>query len=288
MSDIRFPLRFGSGARAYNFYKNEVSFRTNFANVRPVTTAVIGISGSIDDFGRGIHITENGNIPITWWTFGDTPEALNAKYDEAMGMVGLGTQRLFIQLNDGEIRWCWAYVNSADITLNVRDVPHKRQMVTANFRVDSPHWEGLDGTLFLNDGYALDDGKLMTGPKIDLLAVEDGDTVEIVNYGSAYTPALVAWNSNGVDEFSNPSLTWYEENGDDIGCQIVYAGTIGVDEEVWIDTRNYTVPFGLRANLTTYHGRWMMIPPGTTTLHVGGTFTGDGGLLSVWIEDWWY
>src|SRR6056297_3375717 len=143
---IRRPLQFGvdaSGLYQYTFPTKVQSFRDNFGDVQPVSSRVIGISGGIDEYGRGVHITGNGNVSMTYWIQADTQDEMELIRDKIKGLVAFGTQPLIYQ-HDAETRWCWAYLNAPDITFNSGQAPGNNQRVTLNFRVDDPTWYSIN------------------------------------------------------------------------------------------------------------------------------------------------
>ena len=289
---IRKPVQFGIGdGYSYVFPTKVQSFRTNFANVRPITTSVVGISGGVDDIGRGVHPTEYGNVTMSFWIAASDQDELEAKRDQIMGMVALGTQALIYQ-HDSEYRWCWAYINSADVTFNASDAPANNQRVQLNFRVDDPHWysipQSLGGPIWNDDGSNWGTGVKASDPQYDQGTVVDGGTITLVNNGNMFAPAQVCWEVDGGTAtggtISDMRLYRLARNGA-IADDITYGGTVVGGGVVWIDAVEYTVPVGDIDLLTYSTPGWLMVPAGTTEFYVG---LGQGtAVLTVDYEDRW-
>ena len=289
---IRKPISFGIDPTFnYVFPEKVQSFRTNFANVRPVTTTVVGISGGVDQYGRGVHITEYGNVTMSYWIEAASQDAMEAERDAIMGMVRLGTQALIFQ-HDNEYRWVWAYINSADVTFNSGDAPQNKQRVQLNFRVDDPHWygieEALSGPQWLDDGTTFGTGVRASNPKYDRGTVTDGGTITLINNGNAAVPAVVCWEVAGGTAtggtISGMRLYDKARNGA-IADDITYSGTAVGGGVVWIDAVQYEVPVG-DINLLTYaQPGWIEVPAGTTNYYVG--LAQGTAVLTVDYEDRW-
>lgn len=290
---IRRPVQFGSGEDwRYVFPTKVQSFRDNFANVRPATSTVIGVSGGIDNYGRGVHPTEYGNVTLSFWiTAAADQDVLEAERDLMKGMVALGTQALIYQ-HDDEYRWCWAYINSVDITMNASDAPANYQRVQMNFRVDDPTWYGIEGSF--SDVPWPDTGALWgtveraTLPKYDRGTVTgSGGTVTVINYGNAYSPALVCWEVAGGTAtggtISDMRIYYLARNGA-IADDITYEGSAIGGGVVWIDAVQMEVPVGDINLLDASTAGWLMVPPGTVDLLVDVSGT---AVLTIDFEDRW-
>ena len=276
---IRRPLQFGvddTGLYEYTFPAKVQSFRDNFGDVQTVSSRVIGASGSIDEYGRGVHITANGNVSMTYWIEATDQDEMELIRDKIKGLVAFGTQPLIFQ-HDAEYRWCWAYLNAPDITINSAQAPANKQRVTLNFRVDNPTWYSINSAQWTTGTPVLWSGTANSGTAVHGSTqkyrgtVEDGATAQVINNGNAYVPAIIEWTVAGGTAVggtvSDPRVYYNDRSGltvDDLS----YAGTIVGGEGIWIDARDYSVKRGDIDNLTWSRGAWMNVPPGTVDLLV--------------------
>lgn len=290
---IRRPLQFGVGAGySYTFPQNIPSYRDNFADVQPVTSRVIGASGGVDELGRGVKPTANGNVSISWWLVESTQDAVEAERDAIKGMVSLGTQPLIFQ-HGTEVRWCWAYLNAPDLTINSTSAPDNKQRVTANFRVDNPQWYSINTSLYGGSNQVLWSGTATSGTGVYgshqkyYGTVVDGGTVTVVNNGTHYVPALLAWNNDGtVGTVDTPAISYKDRNGIVVD-RLTYDGEIVDGQGVRIDVRDYsTVPAAALNNLIYTSPGWLMIPPGTVELNI--SIAAGTAVLAIDFEDRWY
>jgi hypothetical protein len=290
---IRRPLQFGVGdGYSYVFPQTITSYRDNFSDVQPVTSRVIGASGGVDEFGRGVKTTANGNVSITWWFVGDTQDEVEAERDAIKGMVSLGTQPLIFQ-HGTEVRWCWAYLNAPDLTINATSAPDNKQRVTANFRVDNPQWYGISSSLYGGTPAVLWSGTATSGAgtfgshQKYYGTVVDGGTVTVVNNGQHYAPAMLAWNNVGTAGTVDSPRIYYKDRSGIVVDDLTYDAEIVDGQGVRIDARDYsTVPAAALDNLVYATPGWLMIPPGTVDLRVG--IAAGTAILKLDFEDRWY
>lgn len=289
---IRRPVQFGVGnGYQYIFPTKVQSFRDNFANVRPSTTTVIGVSGGVDNYGRGVHPTEYGNVTMSFWIVdSEDQDEMEAERDAIKGLVALGTQALIYE-HDGVYRWCWAYINSEDITFNASDAPANFQRLQLNFRADDPTWYSIVGSF--DDVPWIDSGALWgtieraTLPKYDRGTVTAGATVQVTNLGNMFSPATVCWEVAGGTAvggtISDMRLYYHARNGA-IADDITYNGQVVGGGVVWIDAAEYDVPIGDLDLLDAATPGWMMIPPGVTNILVDVQGT---AVLTIDFQDRW-
>lgn len=138
--------RFGVGLNEYRFETaNQVSITDNFRDVVPRESKIPGVDGSFNEYGAGPIAREKGNVQLTFWLFGETPEAIWEQRVALGKLAALGTQRLYkVPYADGEGElYCDAYINNISMPQNARDLAHKRQRVTINFGVSDPSWKRI-------------------------------------------------------------------------------------------------------------------------------------------------
>ena len=112
----------------------------NFANVVPRTRRVIGSDGGFDEFGTSPAPAEIGNLQsqiVLWVT---TESQMTAKMD-SLRKISRGSKGfLYMELEDGTIRWAKARVNS--ISTPVSEKEHSGYVIRARlaFQLSDPHW----------------------------------------------------------------------------------------------------------------------------------------------------
>lgn len=293
---IRRPVQFGVGdGYSYSWDRpiiHTTSYRDNFADVQPTTSRIIGASGSINEFGLRDLITANGNVPISWWIDAASQADAEAERDMIMGFVEWGTQPLIFE-HDGELRWCWAYINAPDITINSTSAPGNKQRVTCNFRVDDPHWYSINSSLYGGSTQVLFSGTAQSGTGVFGShqkfrgTVTDGGTAQVVNNGNRSVPAMVMWENAGGTvggTVNDPQIQWADRSGI-VRERLLYDGQVALGDVARIDCRMYRANPGDIDAVDALTGAWMQIPPGTVDLLV--SIQSGTAILTVDFQDRW-
>jgi hypothetical protein len=284
-------LRFGFGTYSYIFDRdNQVSLQGDFGDARPQSADVLGISGGAYLYGMDRQPSGAGNVQGYFWLYANTPNEMASLRDAVKQMLDWGPKHLIKRLQSGVQVWTWGIVTNIEMAQSVRNVPHRRQQVQINFHCPTGRWYGHGGSALYDEAESLFlDGLPVFTPKLDRVDVGDTDTVQITNLGNATAGAYIRWEAPTGVTIVNPKLTRLNEYGQ-LADSVEYTDTLNALDVVDIDGRNHLLFENDTVTpsydkLTTLHGGWLEIPPGTHTLTVAGSFTGGDGKLTVDIWD---
>jgi hypothetical protein len=284
-------LRFGYGDYSYIFPSTrQVSLQGDFGDAQPKSAPVLGMPGGAYLYGMDPAPNGTGNAQGYFWLEAYSPNNMASLRDGAKAMLDWGPKHLIKRLQNGVQVWTWGIVTNIEMAQSVKNKPHVRQLMQINFHCPTARWYGHDGEGLFDQGESLFlDGLPVFTPKIDRQDVGDTDTVEITNNGSATANAYIRWEAPAGVSITNPTLTRNNEYGQ-LADSLQYTDSLAPGDVVDIDGRNHLLfendvvtPF--YSKLTTLHGGWIQIPPGTHTLTVAGTFSGGDGKLTVDIWD---
>lgn len=287
-------LRFGNGANSYDFtalYKQ--SLPSGFGDMLTNSVRLVGIQGGYNMDGRDRTRRAIGSLQASFKIVADGTSAdMAAKRRAIYAMQDWGECRLLKEFGDGVQVWTWASVSNIQMPQRESGHTYIWQDVQISFNCPKSLWYGKEDMLFFEDAWVLDDGLALSVPKVDALAVGNGDTVQITNNGNATVGAYVRWDIPTGVTVENPSLTRRNE-ANEIVDQITYEDTLVEDDVVEIDARDHQTLKNLVVvpsyqALEAYSGAWLEIPPGTISLEVGGTFTGGDALLTLDCWDGYY
>jgi len=258
----------------------------NFGNAVQRTVRLPGMTGGFDEYGNGRAPGEVGNGRTMWYLKAQSMADMRRLTDEAAAMADMRAGLLFVNPFDGgEMRWTRARVSDISGPESVFDRPDKSLRVTANFQCRTGRWYSRAGQVFSDDGWMSDSGLYGLTPQVYQQAVDDGDTITVTNYGNAWASPFIRWEGDGSDTFTNPVLSRYDPDTGELIDRITYTGTVGINDVIEIDCRNFRVTPDYDA-VSVYSASWLLLPPGSTTLVVTGTFPGDG-LLTIEFWDTW-
>lgn len=278
-------VKFGVGSGAFVFpQEDQVSIDYNFADTMQQSVRLIGKDGGISPYGTGRAPAEMGNLSITYLVEGVDAIDMGHRATIFRKLGYMGQQRLFMRHRNGRMMWTWALCSSVGMSQNVGQRPHVRQRVTLTFQCQDSKWYHTDGMLFFDDGLSFGDGLVFPPMKLDQESVDNGDTVDVTNYGNAPVAPVIRWDIPTGVTATNPTLTWANPQGN-IVYSVQYAASLGGDDVVEIDCRNQSVAPSFN-NLVVTHGAWMEIHPGTQTLTVTGTFSANVDLTIDFWDAW--
>lgn len=240
--------RFGGGRWSYDF-PAQISFNPNFGDGVTQTQRLPGMDGGFDAYGDEPLPSEIGTLAVEWWLDTDAAvESITTLKSRAMQMNVWGRRPLWITPEDGSpLRWCSAKIDNIRMPENVKDVPHRRQKVSANIQVSYPRWQSkpavvttLNGgarPLQLNAGMALVDApvrcldaqglatglQLNAGQKLSLPSLSgrftNGDRISVINQGDSTAIAVVTISP------TKPLLADGEYQAGELGVMVGYVGS---------------------------------------------------------------
>lgn len=259
---------------------------SNFGNAVQRTVRLPGMHGGFDEYGNGRAPGEMGNVRAMWYLRAQSMQDMRRKVDEAWSMADARAGLLFQNPYDGgPMRWTHARISDISGAESVFDRPDISLRVTANFQCRTGRWYSRADQVFSNDGWMSDTSLLGMTPQVYQQAVQNGSTVTVTNTGNAWASPFIRWEGDGSDTFTDPVLSRYDPDTDELIDQITYTGTVGINDVIEIDCRNFKVTPNYDA-VSVNSASWLLLPPGSTTLKVTGTFPGDG-LLTIDYWDTW-
>jgi hypothetical protein len=280
-------LKFGNGLNSYDLTQLlQMSLPSGFGDKVTNTVRLIGLDGGYNLDGRDRAKSAIGTVQASFLLEGDgTHEDMAAKRRAIMQMLDWGESRLFKQYGDAVQVWTWATVTNIQMPQRSDDLSYIWQDVQISWNCHKSRWYGKPDMLFFEDGWILDDGLALSVPKVDAVAVGNGDTVEITNAGNATAGAYIRWDIPEDVTVINPTIIRRNE-ADEIVDQITFADTLVQDDVVEIDARDHQTLKNMIAvpsyqSLQALTGAWLQLPPGTTTLEISGTFTDGDALLTL-------
>lgn len=286
VSDDRL-LKFGNGAKSYDLTQHlQMSLPSGFGQGTPNTTRIIGMDGGYNLDGRDRVKSAIGDVQANFLLEADGTHADMAQKRRAiMQMRDWPEMRLFKEYGDEVQVWTWATVKDIQMPQRSDDLSYIWQDVMIIWNCPKSRWYGKPDMLFFEDAWILDDGLALSTPKVDQVAVGNGDTITINNAGNATAGAYVRWDIPTGVSVLNPTLLRRNE-ANEIVDQISYLDTLVEDDVVEIDARDHQTLKNLIAvpsyqALSVASGAWLQLPPGTTTLEISGSFTGGDALLTL-------
>lgn len=281
--------KFGIGANSYDLSDTSILVPVRqpngFGDFRVNNVMLMGTDGAYNGDGRDRPKSNAGQLAVSYKLLGDGTEAdMAQKLRDLYQMQNWGEKRLFKHYGDGVVVWTWATVKVSNTYRN-DDKSYVWMPVDLDFSCPKARWYGKTDMQFFDDGWVLDDGINLSVAKVEEESVGDGDTVEISNAGNADAGAYIRLDIPVGVSVENFSITRRNEIGL-IVDQLTYVDTLVANDVLVIDARNHETIKNMivepsYANLDENSGQWMVFPPGTTTVEIGGTFTGGNALLTL-------
>lgn len=207
--------RFITKQGSYTF-PDQTSGQLLFGEVTPSTKRLAGMDGGFDEYRDRRAPQGIGNVRAEWWLTPEDRLLIRAQKDTAAKMLHYGSGRLFQFVEDTndtarDLRWTRARINNLQMPENVRDMPHLRQRVTANFQAADPAWYGIepneyddtyneDKWYFFDHGLKFDTAGVVWGGPRRMETISNGDTLTVINSGSHPTRPII--------RISGVSSTW--------------------------------------------------------------------------------
>lgn len=278
--------RFGIGAFSYDFTQSfirQIEMPVGHGDLMPNNIRLAGLHGGYNLDGIDGARSSVGVTQAFFQIEGDgTLADISAKSHAILGMQAWGEKRLIKQLADGTELWTWATINNIRMSDRSDNLSYLVRDCQITWSTPKARWYSKADLSFFDDGWTLDDGLTLTGPKVDAELVGNGDTVEITNNGNAYAGAYIRWDIPTGVTVTNPRIVRRNEAGQ-IVDQVTYTDTLVANDVVEIDAREHSTIYNMTvlpsySKLSVASGAWLQLPPGTTTLEISGTFSADAEL----------
>jgi hypothetical protein len=302
MSEMTRLLRFGAGARVYNFpAEGQRDYVDNFLRGESYIVRTAGMDGGIDQ-ARGLPAPrESGLIQAEITLLAPTRANMTALRDTLKRMQRWGLQRLTMITSDESgtdfpaERYCWAKIIDAQMREERGQHTDLWQPVVVALEVPDPRWYSWAGMEYWGDGSEFDDGGNWPGPRVSE-AVGDGDEVALENEGTALTPALLRLN-HAANTVENLTVRLLGESGETISgfrykavagdgeMLIVDAGIEGGANRIVIDRAT-----GMESGWPDFEilggMGFILLEPGENVIRINGDFSGDVTLEVEFAEAW--
>ncbi|MCL4256837.1 MAG: phage tail family protein [Anaerolineae bacterium] len=286
------------GTRLTKFHTYEFAYdqeyRDNFADVLARTSRVVGVSGGVDDFGRGVALSEVGNIQAGFFLISDDdPAGMTALRDDLKKLLSWGVKKLWMQPSDpnAQPRWTWARVNNINIPERRDRHTDLWQKVTLSFQCADPRWYSHPTAWLLDRGEVLDDGLTVGGYRASSTSVNDGSTLTLTNNGTTFTPLYLRFDA-GANSVTDLRVSLRDAEDVEIG-RWVFADTLTGGQILEVDTTALsvtvtdTITAGRYNAFTPLKGNgFLELSSGTNTLIINGTFTGNISLYADYLDAW--
>jgi len=277
-------IQFGTSDDVYYAFDDVLSqVRPYFGEAVPLTTTIPGVNGGFNVGGRSASRLGLANLQAFMWFEAVDSNTMQSLIRDVYKMLHWGEQRLFKRDMAGDVMWTWAMVNNIDLNQNVANRPRKQQQVQLNYQCPRAVWFRKPDDVLSSAG-AYTEGATRDGSN----TVGDGDSIVVTNNGNAPAGLYLKWTVPSGQSLTNPRVARRDGAGTDIEY-IQYTGTLSASSTWEADARNHQLQLGGVVSsdydkLTVITGEWLTLPPGDTTLHISGTFTGGDCTLDL---DWW-
>ena len=281
-------IRFGAGSQLYEFVPaRQITLRDNFRDLVQQATRLPGLSGGINEYGTGPSPRAIGNVQTVFWLSVDenlAPDAqavqMQALKSEVAKMSSFGVKRLYKQPMDTSLdqRYCEASISSISYTETSAEQPHARLRVQVNWQVTNPRWysQGTEAPVW-GDGTSWGSGPSWGGTAPANAVSGTSTDITITTLGNAETyPRIII--TCGASETAENIRIQRITNGSVVD-QVRYAGTLGNNDRLVINTRANTVTKNTVSHYTsdyTYNNAgWFRLQPGANTIKVLLDNSGD-------------
>ena len=276
----------------YEFHY-EQDYRDNFADVLARTSRVVGVSGGVDEFGRGVALSEVGNVQASFFLISESREGMTALRDDLKKTLSWGVKRLWMQPSDptAKPRWTRARVNNINIPERRDKHTDLWQKVTLSFQCSDPRWYSHPTAWLLDDGEMLDDGLLVEGYRASSTSINNGSILAVTNNGSTTTP-LYLRVTTGVNSVTDLRVSLRDADDTEIsrwqfGDTLASGQILEVDATALSVTVTDTTTVGRYDAFIPLKGNgFLELPTGTNTLIFTGAFTGVVSVDADYLDAW--
>jgi hypothetical protein len=288
--------RFGTGTNTYAFY-NVTAWSDNFGNYVPNVSRLMGVSGGVSQYGSRPAPREVGSVSVTTMLTAATPRDMQTQLDNIRKMGSWGVQDLWLIPDDPTLppRFCLASTNGIPVAHNAENFTETMISVTLTFQVADPRWLSYPGTVWYWDDGTLWDAKNWVEPRSTSTTINASSTVSLTNNGNTPTPLVIRVTATA--NVSNFEMTLLDNTGAIINgfryentLASATADVLTVDSETLSVLHDQTTGAGIASGypyFTRLGGNgFIILPPGTWTLDVNGTFTSNVTLDIEYYDAW--
>ena len=288
------PTRFGTGDRIYEFPALIEAWTDNFTTLMTDFTRIPGMSGGIDNYGRGAAPSDLGRVTVIFWLVASNRAAMAQMKDNVKRLAGWGRQRLWLQPFDLAMspRFCNARVKRIDMPEDASRTTDLSQRITIDFEVPDARWyvpSQLSPPTW-GGGATWGEGYLWGGsfPETAYSGVGPVD-ITVTNNGTAETFPTLRIEADPSAQLTNLTIQRIENSlvVDEIEFDLVIDG----GDTLIIDTKTLTARVGstdVYNAMTPLRPSWLRLPPGDNLLRFTTTNASDEGSIAVIYDEAYY
>ena len=274
-------------------FRYEQDYRDNFADVLARTSRVVGVSGGVDEFGRGMALAEVGNVQVGFFLIAETREGMTPLRDELKKLLSLGVKKLWMQPADpiAKPRWTWARVNNINIPERRDKHTDLWQKITLSFQCSDPRWYSHPTAWLLDSGFVLDAALTLGGYRASSASINNNSTLAVTNNGSTVTPLYLRFDA-GSNAVTDLRVSLRDSADVEIG-RWQFVATLSAGQILEVDSTSLSVTVtdtatnGRYAVFNPLKGNgFLELPSGTNTLVFNGTFTGNVTVFADYLDAW--
>lgn len=285
------------GTRLTKFHTYQFAYdqdyRDNFADVLARTSRVVGVSGGVDEFGRGVALSEVGNVQAGFFLISESREGMTTLRDDIKKLLSWGVKKLWMQPSDPTAKPRWTYARINNINMPEKRERHTDlwQKVTLSFQCADPRWYSHPSAWLLDSGEVLDDGLTIGGYRASSTTVNNGSTISLTNNGSTATPLYLRFDA-GANSVTDLRVSLRDVDGVEIG-RWRFEDTLSANQILEVDSTALSVT----VTDTTINGRYdafnpqigtgfLELPSGANTIVITGSFSGNITMYADYLDAW--
>lgn len=290
--------QFGDGGNYVYAFSLQQTYSDNFKDTRPQVDRLMGVSGGVSQYGKNAPPRETGKVTLSFYLKAYDRAEMSAKRDAVNKMATWGEQLLWLRPTNyptDPVRFCRAVINSIQMPEEPAKHTDLHQRVTVIWQVTDPRWLSWPGTVWYWDDGTLWDAANWVEPRYSSTSVNASTTVSLTNNGSTFTPLVIRVRATA--NVTNFELTLRDAT-DAVVNGFRYENTLAsattdvltVDGENLSVLHDKTTSSGIETGypyFTRLGGNgFIVLPPGTWSLKVGGTFTSNVTLEIDYYDAW--
>ena len=290
--------KFGMSAPKLYSFNYVQTYSDNFKAATPRVDRLMGVSGGLSQYGRNPAPGEVGKVTLSFMLKAYDRSEMTAKRDAVNAMRWWGEQLLWLQPTNypTEVqRFCRAVVN--DIQMPEEPARHTdlHQRVTMNFQVADPRWLSWPGSLWYWDDGTLWDAQNWVEPRYSSTSINASSTISLTNNGNTPTPLVI--RVTAANNVTNFELTLLSDTGAIVNG-FRYENTLAsaTSDLLTVDGESLSVLHDQRTGAGISSGYpyftrlggngFILLPAGTHTLDVNGTFSGNVTVEIEYFDAW--
>ncbi len=269
----------------YNFNEAVAAFEDTTPNASPSLSTFPFTHGALSNTGDGDNIKPPATLTATIHHRGETPAELQTDIDAFDKNMRVGRRRLWMapggEVNDKtKWRWTWAWATTISRPRNVAGgLVMKREVA---FSIPTPYWYHHADAWYFNNSETFNNS-LTFGAYAQSFTVNSGTQITVVNNGNAPAlPNFILEPSLAVQDFSVSRVI-----ANSVVEHFEFQRVLAATERLWIYTGEMKVIYD---STTRHQSGWpwmklgsqrafMTLPPGNSTLLIGGAFGGNETLI---------